>query len=277
MRGVLPSIRVPTLVLNRRGDTAVNPDHSRYLAEHIAGARHVELEGVDNMFSAGDLDETMDEIEQFLTGTRPEREPDRMLATVLFTDIVGSTRRAAALGDRAWRETLERHDDLMRTAIARHRGREVKHTGDGFLATFDGPARGIRCAASVAEALGSLGLEVRAGLHTGECEVRDGDLGGLAVHIAARVMGAAGRRRGARLEHRQGPRRRLGDRLRRPRRARAARRPGRVAPVQRPLKDRYLPAEKGLGPSCAAFFSPPPSPACSPWPSPPSRTGPPVT
>jgi class 3 adenylate cyclase len=193
VRDVLPSIRVPTLVLNRRGDTTVDPGHSHYLAQHIPGARHVELEGVDNMFSAGDLDAVLGEIQQFLTGSRPERDPDRMLATVLFTDIVGSTRRAATLGDRAWRETLERHDDLMRNAIARHRGREVKHTGDGFLATFDGPARGIRCAASVAEAMGSLGIEVRAGLHTGECEVRGGgDLGGLAVHIAARVMDAAG-------------------------------------------------------------------------------------
>ncbi|HEY6781420.1 MAG TPA: adenylate/guanylate cyclase domain-containing protein [Thermoleophilaceae bacterium] len=192
VRDVLPSIRVPTLVLNRRGDTAVNPDHSRYLAEHIAGARHVELEGADNMFSVGDPGEVVGEIQEFLTGSRPEREPDRMLATVLFTDIVDSTRRAATVGDRVWRETLERHDDLMRRAIERHRGREIKHTGDGFLATFDGPARGIRCAASVAEAMGSLGIEVRAGLHTGECEVMDGDLGGLAVHIAARVMDAAG-------------------------------------------------------------------------------------
>jgi class 3 adenylate cyclase len=191
VRDVLPSIRVPTLVLNRREDTVINPLHSRYLAEHIPGARHVEVEGIDNMFSAGDLDEVIGEVQEFLTGSRPEREPDRMLATVLFTDIVDSTSRAAAAGDRQWRETLGRHDALMRRAIERHRGREVKHTGDGFLATFDGPARGIRCAASVAEAMGSLGLEVRAGLHTGECEVMDDDLGGLAVHIAARVMDAA--------------------------------------------------------------------------------------
>jgi class 3 adenylate cyclase len=191
VRDVLPSIRVPTLVLNRRDDTVINPLHSRYLAEHIPGARHVEVDGVDNMFSAGNLDEVIAEVQEFLTGSRPEREPDRMLATVLFTDIVDSTRRAAALGDRGWRELLRRHDDLMRQAIQRHRGREVKHTGDGFLATFDGPARGIRCAASAAEAMGSLGLEVRAGLHTGECEVIADDLGGLAVHIAARVMDAA--------------------------------------------------------------------------------------
>ncbi len=191
VRDVLPSIRVPTLVINRRDDSVINPLHSRYLAEHIPGARHVEVEGIDNMFSVGDREEVLGEIQEFLTGSRPEREPDRMLATVLFTDIVDSTGRAAAAGDRAWRETLRRHDDLMRRALERHRGREVKHTGDGFLATFDGPARGIRCAASVAEAMGSLGLEVRAGLHTGECEVMDDDLGGLAVHIAARVMDAA--------------------------------------------------------------------------------------
>ena len=131
------------------------------------------------------------EIEEFLTGTRHEREPDRMLATVMFTDIVDSTRRAAEMGDRGWRFLLERHDALFRQALERHRGREVKRTGDGFLATFDGPARAIRCAASVAEAMGTLGLEVRAGLHTGELEVMDGDFGGLAVHIASRVMSCA--------------------------------------------------------------------------------------
>jgi class 3 adenylate cyclase len=191
VRDVLPSIRVPTLVMNRRGDTAVNPEHSRYLAASIPGARHLELEGIDNMFSAGDLDEVIAEIQQFLTGSRPERDPDRMLATVLFTDIVDSTGRAAAMGDRDWRHLMERHDALLRTALERHRGREVKRTGDGFLATFDGPARGIRCAASVTEALSDLGIEVRAGLHTGECEVIEDDLGGMAVHIAARVMDAA--------------------------------------------------------------------------------------
>ena len=141
-----------------------------------------------------------------------------MLATVMFTDIVGSTRRAADLGDRGWRELLERHDQLFRRALDRHRGREVKRTGDGFLATFDGPARAIRCAASITEAVGDLGLELRAGLHTGELEVMSDDLGGLAVHIAARVMARARRGRGARLGHRQGPRGGLRDRLRGPRR-----------------------------------------------------------
>jgi class 3 adenylate cyclase len=192
VRDVLPSIRVPTLVMHRTGDTFIKVEHSRYMASKIPGARYVELEGEDNMFSLGDSEAIIGEIEEFLTGTRHEREPDRMLATVLFTDICESTQRAAEMGDRGWRFLLERHDALFRQALERHRGREVKRTGDGFLATFDGPARAIRCAASVAEAMGSLGLQIRAGLHTGELEVMDGDLGGLAVHIASRVMSAAG-------------------------------------------------------------------------------------
>ena len=192
VRDVLPSIRVPTLVLHRRDDSFIKIEHSRYIAEHIPGARFVELEGDENMFSVGDSEAVMGEIEEFLTGARHVGEPDRMLATVLFTDICGSTERAAEMGDRGWRFLLERHDALIRQALERHRGREVKRTGDGFLATFDGPARAIRCAASVADAMGSLGLEVRAGLHTGELEVMDGDLGGLALHIAARVMDSAG-------------------------------------------------------------------------------------
>jgi class 3 adenylate cyclase len=191
VRDVLPSIRVPTLVMHRTDDTFLKVEHSRYIASQIPGARYVELEGGDNMFSMGDTDALLGEVEEFLTGTRHEREPDRMLATVMFTDIVDSTRRAAEMGDRGWRFLLERHDALFRQALERHRGREVKRTGDGFMATFDGPARAIRCAASVAEAMGTLGLEVRAGLHTGELEVMDGDLGGLAVHIASRVMGCA--------------------------------------------------------------------------------------
>jgi class 3 adenylate cyclase len=143
------------------------------------------------MFSIGDSEALLGEIEEFLTGERHDREPDRMLATVLFTDICGSTEHVAQMGDRSWRFMLERHDALFRRALERHRGREVKRTGDGFLATFDGPARAIRCAADVAGAVGSIGLQVRAGLHTGELEVMDGDLGGLAVHIAARVMDRA--------------------------------------------------------------------------------------
>ena len=191
VREVLPSIRVPTLVMHRRDDTFIKVEHSRYIAERIPGARYVELEGPDNMFAVGDSEAILGELEEFLTGTRHEREPDRMLATVMFTDIVDSTQRAADMGDRHWRDLLERHDQLFRRALERHRGREIKRTGDGFLATFDGPARAIRCAASITEAVEELGLELRAGLHTGECEVMSDDLGGLAVHIAARVMSYA--------------------------------------------------------------------------------------
>ena len=192
VRHVLPSIRVPTLVMFRRGAAAMHPKHAEYIAEHIPEAKLVELEGSDALFASGDVEEFIGEVEEFLTGVRQEREPDRMLATVLFTDIVDSTRRAAELGDSAWRRLLEQHDSLVRQALGRHRGREVKRTGDGFLATFDGPARGLRCAASIAEGVRSLGIEVRAGLHTGEVEIMNGDVGGLAVHIGARVMGAAG-------------------------------------------------------------------------------------
>jgi class 3 adenylate cyclase len=188
---VLPSIRVPTLVMHRREDSFIKIEHSRYLAERIAGAKFVELEGGDNMFSIGDSEALLGEIEEFLTGERHRVEPDRMLATVLFTDICNSTEHAARMGDRGWRYMLERHDALFRRSLERHRGREIKRTGDGFLATFDGPARAIRCASDHAESVASIGLEVRAGLHTGELEVMDGDLGGLAVHIAARVMDRA--------------------------------------------------------------------------------------
>jgi len=191
VRRVLPSIRVPTLVAHRRDDTFINFEHALYFAEHIPDARLLELEGSDSLFSIGDNDVFLGEVEEFLTGTRHEREPDRMLATVLFTDICKSTERAAEMGDARWRNLLERHDTLARLAFDRHRGSEVKRTGDGFLATFDGPARAIRCAASLAEGVQSLGIEIRSGLHTGECEVMNDDVGGLAVHIGARVMGAA--------------------------------------------------------------------------------------
>jgi class 3 adenylate cyclase/alpha-beta hydrolase superfamily lysophospholipase len=191
VRHVLPSVRVPTLVMHRREDTFINIEHSRFIADRIPGARLVELEGSSNLFSIGDEEVLVGEIEEFLTGTRHEREPDRMLATVLFTDICDSTKRAAELGDRRWRNLLESHDDLIRRALERHRGRVVKRTGDGFLATFDGPARAIRAAASIAEGVRTIGIEVRAGLHTGELEVMSSDVGGLAVHIGARVMGEA--------------------------------------------------------------------------------------
>jgi len=192
VRHVLPSIRVPTLVMHKREDEFLDIRHSQYLAEHIPGARFVELEGSDNLFTVAGFDTFIGECEEFLTGRRSEREPDRMLATVLFTDICSSTERAAQLGDRDWRELLQRHDVLVRRELARHRGEEVKHTGDGFLATFDGPARGIRCASAISQGMRGLGIGVRAGLHTGEVEMRSGDVGGLAVHIGARVMALAG-------------------------------------------------------------------------------------
>jgi class 3 adenylate cyclase len=191
VRHVLQSVRVPTLVMHRREDPFIKIEHSRYLAEHIPGARLVEFEGSDNLIAAGDSESILGEMEEFLTGTRHQREPDRVLATVLFTDIVGSTERAAELGDSRWRSVLERHDDLVGQEIRHHRGRAVKSTGDGVLATFDGPARAIRAAAHIGEAVGELGIAIRAGLHTGECEVIGEDVGGLAVHIGARVMGEA--------------------------------------------------------------------------------------
>jgi len=191
VRPVLPTINVPTLVMHRSGDPFLMVEHGRYLGEHIPGARYVELEGTDSLFSVGAGDAIVGEIEEFVTGMRHEREPDRVLATVLFTDIVRSTERAAELGDRGWREVLERHDRLVRRELARHRGRAVKSTGDGVLATFDGPARAIRAAASIGEGAEGLGIQIRAGLHTGECEVMGDDVGGLAVHIGARVMSTA--------------------------------------------------------------------------------------
>jgi pimeloyl-ACP methyl ester carboxylesterase len=192
VRAVLPTLRVPTLVLHRRGDRVVNWRAGRELAAQIPGARYVELEGIDHLPWAGDTDAVLGEIEEFLTGTRTAPEPDRVLATVMFTDIVGSTERATELGDARWRELLGEHDAVVRRELARFRGREVKSLGDGYLATFDGPARAIRCGAAIAEAAKSLGLEVRTGLHTGEVELIGDDVGGIAVHIAARVGSLAG-------------------------------------------------------------------------------------
>ena len=191
IRDLLPSLRVPTLILHRVEETWVRVEHSRYLAEHIPAAKYVELPGSDHWPWMGDGDAVIDEIEEFVTGARPVREPDRVLATVLFTDIVDSTRTAADLGDRRWRDVLERHNQVVRRSLERFRGDEVKTMGDGFLATFDGPARGIRCARAVVDELGPLGVDLRAGLHTGECEAMNGDLGGVAVHIGARVAAKA--------------------------------------------------------------------------------------
>ena len=192
VRSVLPSIRVPTLVMHRRDDSLIDPRHSQYIADRIPGAKLVMLEGSDNLMVAGDSDAIIDEIEEFLTGARQVRAPDRVLATVMFTDIVDSTRRASEMGDRRWRELLERHDELVRRKLDYWSGREIKTTGDGFLATFDGPARAIQCAKAIAYDVNSLGVAIRAGLHTGECEVRGDDVAGMAVHIGARVGSMAG-------------------------------------------------------------------------------------
>ena len=171
VRSVLPAIRVPTLVLHRRGDRVVNWRAGRWLADQILDARYVELAGIDHMPWVGDADAVLDEVEEFLTGTRASRASDRVLATVLFTDIVGSTEHALARGDLRWRELLGEHDRLVRDAVQRFRGRTVKGLGDGVLATFDGPARAIRCAQAICAEAHALGIEVRAGLHTGECEL----------------------------------------------------------------------------------------------------------
>ncbi|MDQ2632005.1 MAG: adenylate/guanylate cyclase domain-containing protein [Actinomycetota bacterium] len=187
VRAILPAIDVPTLVLHRGGDRMVSAAQGRYLAESIPGARYVELPGEDHLPFAGDLDGVLEEVEEFLVGSRGASESERALATILFTDIVGSTEKAAELGDRGWRQLLERHDAAVRRQLSLHRGREVKTMGDGFLATFDGPARAIRCAAAVRDEVASLGIEVRVGIHTGEVELIGDDVGGMAVNIGARI------------------------------------------------------------------------------------------
>jgi class 3 adenylate cyclase len=189
---ILPAVRVPTLVIHRTGDKVVNVEGGRDMAAHIPGARFVELPGIDHIFYVGEsADEISDAIEEFLTGSRTPVPVDRILATVLFTDIVGSTEKAAALGDQRWRDLLDNHHATIRRNLERFRGREVKTTGDGFLATFDGPARGVRCAYAIAQEIKPLGIEVRAGLHTGECEMIGNDVGGIAVHTGARVAALA--------------------------------------------------------------------------------------
>lgn len=191
VRSVLPTIRVPTLVLHRVGDREVSIQEARYIASRVPEAKLVELPGEDHLPWTGGMDDLLDEVEAFVTGGRPQVVPDRVLATVLFTDIVDSTGWARRLGDSGWRACLEEHQRMVRRVLELYRGREVKTTGDGFLATFDGPARAIRCALEIRDVTERQGLEVRAGLHAGECEMMGEDVGGIAVHIAARVLAEA--------------------------------------------------------------------------------------
>jgi len=192
IRGILSTITVPTLVIHRTGDRDANVEEGRWIAARIPGARYLELPGEDHIPWVGDQDTLLDAIEEFLTGSVPARAVDRVLATVLFIDIVGSTRRAAELGDARWTELLDAFYIAVRRELDRHRGREIDTAGDGLLATFDGPARAVRCAFAIQSAVRSLGLEVRAGVHTGEVELRDGGVKGIAVHIGARVAALAG-------------------------------------------------------------------------------------
>jgi class 3 adenylate cyclase len=191
-RSVLPTIRVPTLVIHRVGDREVNVEEERWIASQIPDAKYVELAGDDHLPWIGDTDLLLDDVEEFLTGARRGPDPDRVLATVLFTDIVGSTGRAAALGDRRWRELLAAHHLAVRQQLDRWQGQEIDNAGDGFMASFDGPARAIGCACAIRDEARTLGLEIRAGLHTGECERVGEKLAGLAVHTGARVAALAG-------------------------------------------------------------------------------------
>lgn len=191
VRDVLPAISAPTLVVNRQANPLISPSSGREVAERIPNATFVEVPGDDYGLAVGDIDSMIDVIEEFLTGSRPSHEPDRVLATVLFTDIVSSTERAAELGDRRWKELLEDHHRLVRSELERARGKEVRIAGDGFLATFDGPARAIRCACAIRDAVRGLGLEIRAGLHTGEIELAETGIEGIAVHVGARIADLA--------------------------------------------------------------------------------------
>ena len=191
---VLPSVRVPTLILHRRDDPMADIRASKYMADRIPGARFVELPGEDDLPFFGDQDAVLDELEEFFTGVRPRARANRVLATVVFTDIVGSTERAAVLGDGRWKDLLEAHRSIVRRELTRFQGREVGTSGDGFLAVFDGPARAVRCAVAAAEAVHAIGLEIRVGVHTGEVETVGVEVEGIAVHIGARVAALAGER-----------------------------------------------------------------------------------
>jgi class 3 adenylate cyclase len=192
VRDKLAHITAPTLILHRRDAAFVSAGHGRYLAEHIAGARYVELPGADALYWVGDSAPIIDEIEEFITGSRGGSEAERVLTTIVFTDIVGSTQRAAALGDDRWHALLDNHDTLVRRELERFRGIEVNTVGDGFVAMFPSPSAAIQCASAIVDAIRVLGIEVRAGIHAGEVEVRGDDIAGMAVHIGARVSALAG-------------------------------------------------------------------------------------
>jgi pimeloyl-ACP methyl ester carboxylesterase len=191
IRCALATVAVPTLVLHRTGDKAISVEHGRYVAERIRGAKYVELPGNDHSPWTGDADAILDEVQAFLTGARRGPDPHRVLATVLFTDIVDATKRAAEMGDRSWKQLLEHHHFVVRQQLDYYRGREIDTAGDGFLAVFDGPARAVRCGRAIADAVKSLGIQLRVGVHTGECELMGEKLGGMAVHIGARVAAQA--------------------------------------------------------------------------------------
>jgi class 3 adenylate cyclase len=192
VRDVIPTVNVPTLIVHRTGDAVCHVENARYLAKHVRGARYVELPGSDHIpWGEDGGEDVIAEVREFLTGVREAAEPDRVLATVLFTDVVGSTQQATELGDRRWRDLLELHHERIRKELERFRGRELDTAGDGFLASFDGPVRAIRCARAAQDSVRDLGLQLRAGVHTGECEVLDGKLSGIAVHIGARVASKA--------------------------------------------------------------------------------------
>ncbi|AEV72387.1 family 3 adenylate cyclase [Mycolicibacterium rhodesiae NBB3] len=192
IRAILPTVRVPTLVVQHADDPFIPSDWGKYVADHIPGAKFVQLPGRNFHHFVEPWRASFQEIAEFLTGEQPDMADDRVLATVLFTDIVDSTRRAAEMGDRDWHALLDAHDAVLRSQLARFRGREVNTSGDGFLATFDGPQRAIRCAMAIRDAVQALGIQIRAGLHTGEVELRGDDIGGIAVHIGARVSASAG-------------------------------------------------------------------------------------
>jgi class 3 adenylate cyclase len=191
VRHVLSTIRVPTLVIHRRDDAWTRVGHGRFLAENIPGAKYIELDGSEHQYFLGDTTRLLNEIAQFVTGRLPTPDVDRVLATVMFTDVVGSTDQASKMGDRQWLELLATHDGVTRAELERFRGREIETTGDGFLAVFDGPGRAVRCACAISDAVRAIGVRVRAGLHTGEIELRGDDIGGIAVHIAQRVQALA--------------------------------------------------------------------------------------